>query len=531
MSEPLDLRPLTVADGDRLLRFYRARPPWIVHWFDPFPEPDSEKISRHLEQSAADSAISLGLLDAAGELVGHGFILELASDRPVFGIGLAEAAIGHGHGRALMAAVLAEADRRRLPKVTLTVFKDNLRARRLYEGFDFVMVGEHSCRSAGDSLAMERSLGGAAAREGQRSALLRLLAGRRPRRPVWTADITYWIAGQQARGTADPAWQSEAGYLELHRQLGIMPYYDYTKFWAGTASYDDAVGETWQRRGGEAVHRLTTPLGELREEYTELPESACTGCTRHFVQTPDDLDRLLCLLEHRTLAPSHLDDYQARLAAWAAADGLPALGLPRSPLSSFCYEWAGIENAIYLLTDCEAKVRRILELIEEQQAPVLEAVCRLAPPLVHFPDNLDSENLTGLYDEFLAPTHRRRLARLHGAGIRAAVHLDGAVRGLLPKLLAVGFDAIEALTPQPAGDLAVEEMAALAASHPQAILWGGVPGVMFAPPYTWSDLRRHVERVLEVWGGRPFVLGVADQVPPDGNLQFCHHIHDLLGGA
>ena len=35
------------------------------------------------------------------------------------------------------------------------------------------------------------------------------------------------------------------------------------------------------------------------------------------------------------------------------------------------------------------------------------------------------------------------------AGVRAAVHLDGEVRGLLPRLAEVGFDAVESITPAP----------------------------------------------------------------------------------
>jgi hypothetical protein len=51
---------------------------------------------------------------------------------------------------------------------------------------------------------------------------------------------------------------------------------------------------------------------------------------------------------------------------------------------------------------------------------------------------------------------------------------------------------------------------------------------MFAQPYTCEDMQRHIEHVLESWGGRPFALGVADQVPPDGNIEFCRKISDML---
>ncbi|MCG2659284.1 MAG: hypothetical protein L6437_03440, partial [Kiritimatiellae bacterium] len=274
---------------------------------------------------------------------------------------------------------------------------------------------------------------------------MKLLRGEKPDRVVWTADITYWISGQKQAGTADAAWDTEKGYLRLHRELGIMPYYYYSKFWAGTLQYGENIEVSSETNGNQTLNRIRTPAGELSEKNVYLRESCCTGCTRHYVQSEDDLDVLQYLLEHRRLVPANLADYRQRMKLWREFDGLPSIALPRSPLASFCYEWAGVENMVYLLMDCKAKVARLLRLMAEQEAPILDAVCEIVPPLVHFADNLDSENLGGLYGEYMANGHRRRIEQLHKAGIRCAVHLDGAVRGLLPKLIDVGFDAVEAL--------------------------------------------------------------------------------------
>jgi hypothetical protein len=339
---------------------------------------------------------------------------------------------------------------------------------------------------------------------------LKLLAGETPESVIWTADLSYWISGRQHDGTADPAWETEEGYLQLHRDLGVMPYYYYEKLWVAEAVYDDTVRSGQENQGDRVIRTLETPIGSLREESVFLPDSACYGVVKH-------------------MAPCNLDDYPQRRELWARYDGLPCLGLPRSPLPALAYEWAGLQNMVMLMYDCKDRVRQALALMAKQEAPILDAVCELAPPLVHFPDNLSSDNLTGYYDEHMRERHQQRLQQLHAVGAKAAVHLDGSVRGLLPKLIDVGFDAIEALTPQPAGDLTVNEMAEIPGSA-DVILWGGAPGVMFASPYTWEELRRHVDHVLETWSKRPFVLGVADQVPPDGDIEFCHKIHDMLGG-
>lgn len=358
-------------------------------------------------------------------------------------------------------------------------------------------------------------------------AFLAMLRGEVPGRRVWTADITYWIAGRQQDGSARPEWGSEEGYLRLHGELGILPYYYYEKFWAAEPRYDDRIELIETKEGDKNIRRFRTPLGELREECVYSPLSCSLGITKHFVASESDLDVLLDILRHRRLVPANLADWPERRRLWARYGGLPCIGLPRSPLSAFFVEWAGVQNGSYLLADCPAKCDEVLRLMEEQEGPILEAVCELAPPLVHFPDNLTSECMTGYYDARMAAGHRRRLERLHAAGIRAAVHLDGTVKGLLPKLVRSGFDAVEALTPQPGGDLDVEEIRDLAGSE-TVILWGGVPGVLFAPPYTWQQMEQHVERLIECWQGRPFIVGVADQVPPDGDIQFCRRIGEMI---
>jgi hypothetical protein len=358
-------------------------------------------------------------------------------------------------------------------------------------------------------------------------AFLATLRGEMPERPVWAADIAYWVAGQQESGSAKPEWSTEEGFLRLHSDLGILPYYYYEKFWAAEPRYDGSIELTETKEGRKSTRLLRTPVGGLREESVYSPLSCSVGITKHFVESERDLDVLLYVLQHRRLVPANLADWPERRRLWQAYRGLPCIGLPRSPMAALFVEWAGVQNGSYLMADCPEKCKEALRLMEEQEYPIIEAVCELAPPLVHFPDNLSSDCMTRLYDGHLAGVHRRRIERLHAAGVRCAVHLDGTVKGLLPKLIRSGFDAIEALTPKPGGDLDVEEIRKLADPSP-VVLWGGVPGIMFAPPYTWQQMESHVRHVLECWRGRPFILGVADQVPPDGDVSFCRRIAELI---
>jgi hypothetical protein len=80
----------------------------------------------------------------------------------------------------------------------------------------------------------------------------------------------------------------------------------------------------------------------------------------------------------------------------------------------------------------------------------------------------------------------------------------------------VGFDFIESLTPTPVGDLAVADWADFCGTTPTKF-WGGIPGAYFSPTVSEQEFERHVRATLAVMRTAPrYVLGVADQVPPDG---------------
>lgn len=49
------------------------------------------------------------------------------------------------------------------------------------------------------------------------------------------------------------------------------------------------------------------------------------------------------------------------------------------------------------------------------------------------------------------------------------------------------------------------------------VIWGGLPGALFSPLFSDEQFESHVKMVLDTFiEDKRFVLGVADQVPPDG---------------
>jgi hypothetical protein len=116
------------------------------------------------------------------------------------------------------------------------------------------------------------------------SSFLNLLQGCSAERTVWTADLTYWMAGQEAAGTADPKWKTEQGYLCLHQELGVMPYYYYDKFWVAMPVYSPPIRLLQEQRGHEVIKQIVSLHGTLTEITRFLPTSCSTGCSKHYVE-------------------------------------------------------------------------------------------------------------------------------------------------------------------------------------------------------------------------------------------------------
>jgi len=156
-DDTLTIQPLGPDQVAALTAFYLSLPKAVVRLFEPFQQVDEATIGARLAEVSEGKHVSLGLFDREGVVLGHGFVFNVHGEAPGFGIGLRPCVHGRGWGRKLMRAVLDEADRLGAPRLTLTVIKENERARSLYEKMGFVMMGEAKCRTCGDSYAMERA--------------------------------------------------------------------------------------------------------------------------------------------------------------------------------------------------------------------------------------------------------------------------------------------------------------------------------------------------------------------------------------
>lgn len=157
MGQVLNIQTLTAAEADSLFSFYTSLPDSVRYFFEPFPNLSKEVLANHLKAADDGEAISIGVVNDEGAVLGHAFIQGIGGEKPVLGVGLTPFVHGQGWGQKLMAAVLERADGIGLPRVTLTVLKDNQKALSLYKKMGFEVKGEHTCHEENDSYFMERT--------------------------------------------------------------------------------------------------------------------------------------------------------------------------------------------------------------------------------------------------------------------------------------------------------------------------------------------------------------------------------------
>jgi uroporphyrinogen decarboxylase-like protein len=348
--------------------------------------------------------------------------------------------------------------------------------------------------------------------------------GIKPDHPAWLADISYWYRAMLKDGKVEEKYIGQAGLKRLHEDLGICCYYCFTGSTYST-EFDKVNIDVWEK-DGYRQRTWETPKGTLSETWEYMPQSYCWAHTEYAVKNCDDLEILQDYYKRIQYHDSH--EKFRNVAKFIGESGVPISPVPRSPLPALMTDWCGVEATIFLIMDHEKAVKKTLEVIDESSNEAFYIAKESNAELFHFCDNLDSANSSPYFNDYMKEYYEKRLEQLHKKNKFAVVHLDGLVKGLLPKLAEAGFDGVEALTPAPVGDVRIEDYADLVNNN-RTVLWGGVPGAMFCHPWDKQQIIDITKNVLKKWerNGK-LVVGTADQIPPDGDISFCADISKII---
>jgi ribosomal protein S18 acetylase RimI-like enzyme len=155
LRESVVLRELECSDVDRVVGYFESLGEDTRGFFHPHPfdREHAEKICRDDEPGSFRV-----VAESDGRIVGYAWFSPWSkSPYSTVGIGISDDFQGQRLGGALMDALTAEAKKRNVPGLKLTVYKNNERGIRLYASRGYRIVGEDGAQHVMDLVLDETS--------------------------------------------------------------------------------------------------------------------------------------------------------------------------------------------------------------------------------------------------------------------------------------------------------------------------------------------------------------------------------------
>lgn len=357
-----------------------------------------------------------------------------------------------------------------------------------------------------------------------RQGVLRLLSGRRPDAVPWFGDLDYWATALICRGQRPADFKTSNSYIQWHRELGVGFYLQ--GYFPFKAVIENCRVREW-RDGHDRFRQIETRHGTLRECWRWLPQSFAEAPAERLIKSAADLAAYRYLHQNTRYEPDY--EMAERRRHQVGEAGVVLCYLPKSPFMQMVALDAGIQAVTELYADSPEALEETLAAVRESHDRASSIALGSPAEVLMIPENLSSEVVgRRFYEKYMRDFHETWIRRIHEAEKFSCLHLDGTLKGLLRLVCSAGFTFIEAMTPAPVGDLEIDQWAAWSGNS-RTILWGGLPGVFFTDKVTDSEFERFVKKVLAVMRSAPrYVLGVADQVPPDGLESRVRRVHRLV---
>ncbi|HME54526.1 MAG TPA: uroporphyrinogen decarboxylase family protein [Candidatus Lokiarchaeia archaeon] len=260
---------------------------------------------------------------------------------------------------------------------------------------------------------------------------------------------------------------------------------------------------------GEAIVTTETPVGTVREA-SKVSAAGSSYPIEHMVKTPEDIEVVEYILDH-TIFEFNQPGFDL------AEEVLEGRGITqsfynRSPYMRCILNYIGFENTVLMLRRHKNAVEDFMKFMAEWDDAMYDVIVDSPVKLLNFGENIDANLVPPKYfNAYCIPYYNRRIKQLHDAGKFTFIHMDGSMKDLLPFIQEMDFDGIEAATPEPQGDVTVDEIKEALGDK---VLVDGIPATLFLPHYSESMLEDTVTRLIDLFGSR-LILGVSDELAPN----------------
>jgi uroporphyrinogen-III decarboxylase len=357
-----------------------------------------------------------------------------------------------------------------------------------------------------------------------RERILTILSGKQPDQVPWFGDLDYWANSLIKRGLKPMDFILSDDYIQWHRDLGVGFYLQ------GYFPYKQVISNCNIRdwfEGNRHYREIGTPAGSVRECWEFIPTSYSDAPVEHFMKSEADIPVMKYIYENTRFEPDYDQAYLRKKQV--GDEGVVLCYLPKSPFMHLMALEAGVMAVTMAALTAPEEFRDLLDTMKKVFDMAAQIAVDSPAEVMMIPENLSSEMVgPDLFKLYMYDYQKEWTNKIREAGKYSFIHIDGTLAGLLKQEAEVGFSVLEALTPHPVGDMKWKDLEPFVGDS-KSILWGGIPGSYFTDCVDDGEFDRHVKHLLSIMITKPrFVLGVADQVPPDGLERRVRRVSELV---
>ena len=359
----------------------------------------------------------------------------------------------------------------------------------------------------------------------KRERFLKALRNEKTDELVWAPNFDYWLVVNTAEGTL-PDKYAGMSRNDIVREIGG---YIWNRAGGLRTILDKSVKDNWREENGTAIYEVQTPIGEIRQVHIVM-EGACRTkyLAEHFIKDLESLETMKYIVEATHYEP----DYESteRALVETGDDGIVLNSFSCVPFIQFAKTDAGYANAFYLWTDHRKEVDSLIEAYTQNFLQGCRILADGFADVIATGDNMDGQTISPpIFKEYAIPFYQEVKKMTSAAGKLFQSHWCGRTQNLLPLTPGCGLDIVEAIVTKPMADIELSE--ALDILDGRVVLQGGIPSVLVCEEgYSREEFESYInEVILPLKGRRGFILGMADNVPPNADFSRVEAIAELIG--
>ena len=342
---------------------------------------------------------------------------------------------------------------------------------------------------------------------------------------LWQPRLETWIGHHMERGTLPERFRGMSE-LEIYDALGCSIRYAAS---AGIEQFEirDDLVRIEEHHPGHTVVRHRTPAGEITTVRREIwEEGRCVNSRiEDFpVKTVKDLRVVIDLVNREQFRADPGVFCRAANAVGHRAE--PTIFLSSSGFTELIKNWCGLLDTYYLLHDHPVEVEAYLDACDRRDDRLIEEALKLPCRLFNLGDHATNEfTPPPILKKYLMPRWQRISDRLHSDGRFVHSHWDGNSLLMLPFLRETHLDAVESLTPEPMGDMTLEQMKEAVGN--EMVVLDLLPAIDFLHYRPVEEVLEFARRVIDMFAPK-LILGISDEISEVGQIEKVEAVSRLV---